>query len=58
LAQAAAAVDPNMPVGVLLAAWLDHHQREGNIVVTVPERRQMSTDFQPPARGWRYGDPR
>jgi hypothetical protein len=47
-----------MPVGVLLAAWLDHHQREGNIVVTVPERRQMSTDFQPPARGWRYGDPR
>ena len=36
LAQAAAAVDPNMPVGVLLAAWLDYHQRAGNIAIEVP----------------------
>ena len=59
LAQAAAAVDPNMPVGELIDAWVDYHYRTGGITVTVPTgRRQLPADWQEPPAGWRYGDPR
>jgi hypothetical protein len=51
--------DPNLTVGELRAARLDNQHGQGTLVrVEQPARRQVSTDFQPPARGWRYGDPR
>ena len=58
LAQAAAAVDPNMPVGELIDAWMHYHYQTGGITVTVPTgRRQLPADWQEPPAGWRYGDP-
>ena len=57
--QAAQAVDPNLTVGELIDAWMDYHYHTGGITVSVPAgQRQLPTDFQPPAPGWRYGDPR
>lgn len=49
LEQAANVVDPNMPVGELVATWLDYHQREGDIIVVQPDPQVGSTQFQPPA---------
>ena len=57
--QAAQAVDPNLTVGELIDAWWHYHYHTGGITVSVPSgQRQLPTDFQPPAPGWRYGDPR
>jgi hypothetical protein len=57
--QAAQAVDRNLTVGELIDAWMDYHYHTGGITVTVPTgQRKLPADFQPPAPGWRYGDPR
>lgn len=57
--QAARMVDPNLTVGELIDAWMDYHYHTGGITVTVPSgQRKLPADFQPPAPGWRYGDPR
>ena len=57
--QAAQAVDRNLTVGELIDAWMSYHYHTGGITVSVPSgQRRLSTDFQPPAPGWRYGDPR
>ena len=57
--EAARAVDPNLTVGELIDAWMDYHYHIGGITVTVPTgQRKLPADFQPPAPGWRYGEPR
>ena len=57
--QAAQAVDPNLTVGELIDAWMAYHYHTGGITVSVPSgQRQLPDGFQPPAPGWRYGDPR
>ena len=57
--QAAQAVDRNLTVGELIDAWMDYHYHTGGITVTVPTgQRQLPDGFQPPAPGWRYGEPR
>jgi hypothetical protein len=51
--EAASLVDPNTRVGDLIDQYLDHHYRDGNIVVTVPERagvRQIGTSIRPVVR--------
>jgi len=57
--RAARMVDPNLTVGELIDAWMKHHYHVGDITVTVPSgQRKLPDGFQPPAPGWRYGDPR
>jgi len=54
-ASACALADPDLPIGELRQLWLDYHARMGNVVVVPVEHRQVSSTFQPPAPGWRFG---